>query len=178
MTAAEPMSRRDREDLAKVVRMRAKVAKAQVDERSTALRADAERQLAAIYPVDDEAWAELTAEADRRISALDAEIAAICEAKGIRAEFRPGVQLAWYGRGVNAIPKRRAELHKVAVANIAAAATAAKVAVEAASAELQGELIAGGLTSGEARGWLASIPTAEALMPVLDVNALEAGSGS
>ena len=52
----------------------------------------------------------------------------------------------------------------VAKTRIDADAKAAKVAIERSSVEIQTELVAGGLESEAARTFLASMPTAEALM--------------
>jgi hypothetical protein len=81
--------------------------------------------------------------------------------------FAPSAMVGWMSRGQNASRERRAELRKVATTRIAADAKRAKVEIERASVELQGELVAGGLSSNDAKAFLARMPTAEALLPVL-----------
>ncbi|MGI8753979.1 MAG: hypothetical protein ACR2MN_17025 [Acidimicrobiales bacterium] len=171
-----PMTRRDRDDLAKVARLRTKVAVAGIAEQQAALLADVEAQLSAIYRFDDEAWKDIVATAKEAAEVADAKVAAICEERGIRAEFRPGVNLGFYGRGENAILQRRTELRKAAQTKIDAAGKRAKAAIEARSVEVQTELIAGGLSGDDARSFLASIPSAAELMPTVTVAELEAGS--
>jgi hypothetical protein len=92
---------------------------------------------------------------------------------GIRPQFRPQLVLQWYGRGENASRDRRAELRKAAQTRIAALGKEAKTAIDARTAEVLTELIAGGLESEAARAFLATIPTAEDLMPRLTLPELE-----
>jgi hypothetical protein len=168
------ISKTDRNELASIVRLRMRVAKAAVAQREAELLAKVEEELSAIYKADSAAWAAITKEADRLVREADAEIARICREQGIPEEFRPGLGLGWYGRGVNAEASRRAELRALAKARIDAAGKAAKTAIEARSAEVLTELIAGGLESEAARAFIASIPTVEQLMPPLAVAELEA----
>lgn len=172
----EPMSRRDREDLQKVARMRARVAIAGIAEQEARLLAEAEAQLSARYDIGDEAWGEVTAAAKAAVEAADAQVAEVCRARGIPEEFRPGLSLGWYGRGENAIAARRAELRTLAKAKIAAVGKEAKTAIEARTADVIVELISGGLESDAARVALASIPTPAQLMPTVDIAAIEAAS--
>lgn len=166
------MSRAEREELVKLVKARGRLAHRVVDQRAAELLADAERQLAARYKIDDVTWKELTANAQEVVSNADREIARRCEQLGIPAEFRPSLTLGWWNRGENMVKERRAELRKVAQTRIAAMALQARVTIESAALEGVTQLVAGGLESAEARAVLASLPTVEALMPVLDANAL------
>ena len=98
MTAAE------RQELAKLVRLNAKVAKDDADARGKWLLADAEAKLSAVYKAEDEAWADITAEAKKAVAEADATIAALCRERGIPEDFRPALHLGWIGRGENAAP--------------------------------------------------------------------------
>lgn len=69
------MIRNERSELGKLIRLRAKVARGEVDQRAARLRADFEEQLATIYPDHDEAWAEITKRVDAHIAVADAEVA-------------------------------------------------------------------------------------------------------
>jgi hypothetical protein len=80
----------------------------------------------------------------------------------------------WMRRGENYSAARRAELRKVAKTRIVAEIKAAKTTIERSSVEVQTELIAGGLESEEAKAFLESMPTAEALMPSLSMAEIEA----
>jgi hypothetical protein len=167
------ITKAERTDLASIVKMRARVARAQVEQREAELLADVEEQLSTIYKVDDAAWAEITAEANRTVALADQEIARICRERGVREEFRPGLRVIFYGRGENAAAGRRAELRKLAQARIAAAGRKAKTAIQAGSVDVLTKLYATGLESDQARAFLASIPTAEQLMPPVVVAELE-----
>ena len=169
----EDMTRRDREDLARVARMRAKVAKAGVAHREAELSADVEEQLSARFKRSEPAWAEITKQAQQAVTLADQEIARLCRERGVPEEFRPGLRLDWYSRGENAEVSRRAELRKLAQARIAAVGRQAKTAIEAKTAEVLTVLIAGGLESSEARAFLETIPTPQQLMPPVVIAELE-----
>jgi hypothetical protein len=168
------MTRRDRNDLLDVAKMRTRVAKAGVATREAQLLAKVEEELSAIYSANDEAWKEIAAEADAKVKEVDAQIAAICRERGVPEEFRPQLHTMWYGRGANASKERRAELRKLAQARIKAAGQEAKTAIDAQSVEVMSEIIAGALESDEARRYLDKIPTPAQLMPPVEVAELEA----
>lgn len=120
---------------------------------------------------------EIARNADREAKA---QMAARCEALGIPARFAPGVSVyaGWNERGENMVAKRRVELRHVAVSRIAALEKAAHVAIERQALEIQTRLLAGGLSSPEARAFLESLPSADALMPPVALAELEAGMAS
>jgi hypothetical protein len=150
-----------------------RVAKTLLKQRSAALRARMEEQLAAAYRADHERWKAITEEAARRVKEWDDQIAAICRDMGVPEEFRPSLNLSWYSRGENASSARRAELRKVGEARIAELETAGQAAIEVRSVQIQRELVAGGLKSDEAKRLLASLPNADELMPDLSLDELE-----
>lgn len=168
------MTRRDRDDLAALMRKQEKLGKTEAAERAAFLRADVERQLAATCEVSDERWAAITAAAKKAVAAADTQIAEICRDQGVQERFRPELCLDWYSRGENAIQKRREELRKVAVTRIAALEKEARTKIECRSVEIQMQLVAGGLESDAARAFLASMPTAAQLMPPIAVAEIEA----
>jgi hypothetical protein len=174
--SVDEMTRRDRDDLAKVARLRAKVARAEVTERQRTLLAAVEEQLSTEYTIDDAAWADITQAAKQAVSTADAQIAELCRQRGIPEQFRPELSISWYRRGENADVQRRAELRKTAQAKVAAAAEHAKLAIERRTSEVLTELLADGLTSGSARRFLESIPTPTELMPPVVVAELEGGA--
>jgi hypothetical protein len=167
------MTRAQRSDLARIIRARARVAMTGVKQRSAELLVDVETQLAAIYEIDDAAWADVTRAAEEAVAEADARVAEHCEQMGIPAKFRPGLRIAWFGRGQNAVAQRRAELRKLAVAQIAAQAAKAKAVIEARAVELEGDVLADGLTTEAARTSLASLPTPADLMPLLPIGQLQ-----
>jgi hypothetical protein len=174
----ESMTRREREDLAKVTRLRAKVAKDGITAREAALLADVEEQLSAVYRFDHDAWADITRHAEQVVAEADKQIAQRCRELGIRESFRPRLSLSWYDRGENASRERRSELRKAAQTKIAAMGKDAKMAIDARAADVLTELIAGGLESADAKAFLESIPTADQLMPRLTLSELEGADRS
>jgi hypothetical protein len=176
MNHPTPMTKAERDELIKLVRRREKLAMSDVDRVAAERLADFEQQMASIYaPADDSRWAELHAQAATVVREADAALAERCRELRIPERFRPGLSLGWYERGENASAQRRAELRTVAKTRIDAMAKAAKVEVERQSIAVQTELVASGLSSGEARAFLATMPTAEVLVgaapSVLEVEA-------
>jgi hypothetical protein len=171
-----PMTKAERDELARLVRRREKMAKADAERVAAEREADFEHQLAKTYDAYDEAWREAYKRASVAVEQLNEEIQQNFEDRGIPTEFAPSCHPAWFGRGENISASWRAELRKVAKTRITAAAKAAKVEIERQSVELQTQLVAGGLQSEEARAFLAAMPTADALMPSLSVADIEAAA--
>jgi hypothetical protein len=155
----------DREELSRVIRLRAKVTRADVDRRKLDLMAELEQQLSQRFKMDADLWKDVTAKAEAAVAEADAQIAGIRRERGVPEEFRPKLTLNWWSRGENALASRRAELRKVGLARIEAAAAAGKLAVEAKEADLLTALIADGLETDDARKWLETIPGAKELLP-------------
>ena|SRR5918995_6961668 len=103
------MTRDERKQLEQLIAGRKKVAKYAVQKRKAELLADVERQLAAIYRADDEAWSDLSARADAAVKEADAELAKRCRELGIPEEFRPSLHCGWYhpSPGAAALPAPR-----------------------------------------------------------------------
>lgn len=159
------MTRTEREDLGKVVRLRAKVTKASLETLAKDRCADIERQLSAIHQADQADWAVAVAEANKQVHAANAEIARVCDERGMRPAFRPSLSIGWSGRGENASAARRAELRKLAYARIEADRRAGCQLVDAWAAEKLTVLIAGALTTTEAKAFLEALPSPERLLP-------------
>ena len=167
------MTRREREDLAKLVRQPARLERAGAAQRKAELLADVERQLSAIYSYDDDdTWKAAAEAAKAEVGAAQAKIAARCQELGIPGEFAPGLTVGWYGRGQNAVASRRVELRKVAKTRLDAMEKAAQTEIERASVDAQTRLISDGLTSDAAKDFLEALPSATALMPELNATAL------
>lgn len=172
--STDGMTRREREDLAKLCRRREKVAKAGITQREAALNAQVEEQLSAVFPEDDPRWTDVTAEARRALDDADQRIAARCRELGIPERFRPRLSMGWYGRGENAIRDRRSELRMLAQRRIAALGAEARAEIEKASVEVQTALLGGGLETEAARHFLYQMPTPQRLMPAITLAQLEA----
>lgn len=168
------MTRAEATELAKVVRMQARVANRRIDELKAERLAEMEATLAAEFQHSDERWSDLTREASQLVKALDAELAERCEALGLRPEFRPALTLGWYKRGQNGDAERRAELRKVGQTRIEADARAARTKVEQWQAGACAELVARHITSADARRFLSAMPIAEELVKAPAVAELEA----
>jgi len=167
------MTKSERDELAKVARMQAAVAKADIEQRQRDLLAEVEAQLAAQYRANHEAWKELTAEAQRAIRAVDEEIARRCRELGVPERLRPSIGLSWYDRGESGDAKRRAELRKVAQTRLEADARKAKVEVDRRTAEIRMQLASGGLTTPEAHAFLDAMPRVDELLPELHLPELD-----
>jgi hypothetical protein len=162
---SDEMTKSERDELAKLVRRREKLAKVDADRVAAERMADFEQQMASIYaPADDARWAELHAQAEEVVREADKALADCCRELGVPERFRPQLNLHWYLRGENGARDRRAELRAIARTRVDAMAKAAKLEVERQSVAIQTELVAGGLRTEEARAFLAAMPTAEALI--------------
>ncbi len=168
------MTKHERDELAKLVRRREKLAKGDVDRLAAERKAEFEARLAMQYDAYDERWREGMRRMEAQMAEVNKRIVEELVAEGQPREFCPQVHVAWSSRGDNAIPSRRAELRKVADTHIAALARTAKVEIERRSLEVQTELVAGGLQSEQAKAFLAEMPTAEQLMPGLSLADVEA----
>jgi hypothetical protein len=165
------MTRHEREDLRRLYRYQATLAKTGAAQRAAELRADFEEQLASIFRFDDDAiWKAVTETADAAVDEADKRIAARCNELGIPERFRPSLHLSWYSRGENASGKRRAELRKVAESRIEALEKKARYDIDNWCVKTQAALIKDSLTSAQAAAFLEQMPTAEQLMPTLDAS--------
>jgi hypothetical protein len=167
------MSRGERSELARLARARAKHAKEMVKEREKVLLADVEEQLSTEEAADDEAWREIVKQASAEVDKVNEKIAKLCEAWGKPKDFVPEVSMYWSRRGDNATGKRRAELRKLAEARIAALGQSARVTIDGKLLEIETELVADGLDSTTAVKFLESLPTADSLLPRVDVAELD-----
>jgi len=158
------MTRREREDLLKVARMRTRVAKADAVARAATLKAEFEEQMAATYSFDnDAAWKQAYADAEAAVAQATEIINQRMEARGIHRRFGPSLHLSWWSRGENAVAIRRAELRTLAYARIDEMVKQAHLEIDRASAQRQTNLLTAGMESEEAKAFLEAMPTAEQL---------------
>ena len=169
VTPATGMTKGERDDLIKITRERGRVAKAQAEAIKAELAADIEKKLSEEFSYRDEMWREGVKIAEQAVRDANAEIARICEERGVPAEFLPSVNLLWFSRGRNADPARRAELRKLATARIDQMAKTAKLQIDAQVADVAANLLAGGLTSEAALEFLGSMPDPRSLMPAIEL---------
>ncbi len=172
------MTRAERTDLGALIRRREKLLKTAAKQRALELIADFEKQISAVFSYDDdETWGKAYSAAEHAVNEAKAVVAQRCRELGIPAEFAPDLSLGWYGRGENAVNQRRTELRRVAKTKIDALEARAKTEIERVSVEQQTALISDGLTSEAAQAFLAQMPTAENLMPMIDIEQIKSLSG-
>lgn len=169
------MSKGEREDLIRLIKQRERVAKTAAEQRSAAMLAEFEGGVAALHVfATNDVWrASVEACTEAAKEAME-KIVAECDKLGIPAEFQPQVTFQWLQRGENAYECRRAELRRVAKAEIDAIEKVARVQIEQASVQAQTEVIANGLTSAAAIEFLRSMPAIETMMPALDITTIQA----
>jgi hypothetical protein len=133
-----------------------------------------ESQLAAQYPEDHPAWADVTEYAERAVAEANIQIGQRCRALGIPERFHPSISYYWRNRGENFMKDRRAELRKVAQTELAARAKAAKNMVDRRTADLLTRLAEGALASSQAKDFLNAMLSVDDLMPQITLDELEA----
>jgi hypothetical protein len=110
------MTRAERLDLAKLVRVRVRVTMHDIDQRVAQELARIESQLAAKYSANHKKWAAITKHAQQVVDQADQQVAALCRQMGIPESFRPRLNLVGAGgakmptktdaRNCVALPKR------------------------------------------------------------------------
>lgn len=167
------LTRAEQTDLQRVIRMRAKVARSEIESQKANVLADLEQQLAAEYPPDDPRWADITKQAEVAVREADSKIAEICEAMGIPKQFRPGMGITWRDRGANGFATRRAELRRAGEARADALAKEIKAAIDRAELDAATAVVRVGLTSETAQQLLDGIPRPADLMQSMALLELE-----
>lgn len=169
---ADKMTKSERAELGQLIRKRERVMKSLAVERSSAMLAEFDAQLSAIYSFDDdEVWKKANDEAEKIINQSNEAIAKRCTEMGIPKEFAPSLAFGWYDRGENMAKARRSELRQAAKSRIAGMEKEAYARIERMSFEAQAEVIANGLESVAALSFLEKMPSIEEMMPLL--NAVE-----
>jgi hypothetical protein len=167
------MSKGDRDALIRVAKNRAKQADHDVDARRALLYAEAIDLLTAEFEANDRLWADACVVATEAVEKANAQIRAQCEAMGIPPQHAPSVSTHWIARSPSYSDReRRNELKELAKVRLDALAKEAKVQIQMHTLNIEEQLILGGLESEQAREFLASMPTVEALMPKLGIEDL------
>ena len=168
------MTSAERNDLRSLIRQRARLMKTELKQRRMELMSDFERQLSAVFSYDqDETWKAAHALAQQAVTNAQTAVAERCRELGIPKEFAPCLSLEWYRRGQNAVKDRRTELRFAAKARLDALEASGKTEIERISVQGQTELIADGLTSEAAKAFLQQMPSAETLMPMLELTQVQ-----
>jgi hypothetical protein len=167
------MNNKEREQLIRLARLRAKQAITETAERAKILEAEAADLTAAEFAARDQLWADAVMIAEEAAAKANEVIAARCADLGIPAKHAPRLELGWSARSRDFDAyTRRGELEKLAKKRLAALTAAAKSAINKGLLATETALIAGSLESDEARAVLAAMPTAEQLMPPLSLDDL------
>lgn len=171
---ANAMTKGERNDLVALIKKNEKLLKTAAKQRALELMADFEKQISQIFNYRSTIRTRFgKPPAEQEIKKAKIVIAERCRELGIPPEFSPGLDMQWYDRGQNASRERRVELRRVAKTQIDAMEAAAKTEIERASVESQTALISDGLTSEAAQAFLEKMPTADTLMPLLDIEQIK-----
>lgn len=171
--APRPLSRSESHDLSMIIKDRAKVLKAHVEEHAARKLAEFERDVSSVFAWDqEETWREATLRAQAVVAEANEKILDHCKTLGIPPQFAPGLTLTWQGRGQNMLNYRRTELRAAARAKIEAMKRAAATKIEQQSLDLRTQVVSMGVVSSEARLFLESLAPVTDAMSALDVNKL------
>lgn len=170
---SDGMNKSERQELARLARLRAKQAKNEATQREKVLLSEIEDMLTAEYEARDEMWSEAVAIAEEAAQKANETIRNRCVDLGIPAKQAPQLTLGWQARGRDfSDPRRQAEVRKLAKSKLAALTETAKTEIDRQALDTETTLIAGGLESDDAHAFLEQMPTAEQLMPALQLDDL------
>jgi hypothetical protein len=174
--AKPALSKGDRDAVLVIIRRNGKVARSEIDRLEAAETAQMETLLSTRFSHEDAAWGDLLRDLQERVAAVNEQIKAEAVARGWPASFAPSAPLGWYDRGENRDPERRAELRRTGRAIIASRKATRIAKLERAQVAAETVVLLGSLSSEAAQQAVASIPTADELLPALtrdDLAALE-----
>ncbi len=114
--SVEPMTKGERDELSKLIRLNFRVARGAMGERKAELIADFEEALVKRWSVYDDAWKDSVQLAEAAVEEGNRVIAEKYAEDGAPPEFAPQLSMGWYSPvAENVSASRRAELRKVAV---------------------------------------------------------------
>jgi hypothetical protein len=167
------VNRTEREDLRRLARQRAKLAKSEAVQREKVLLAEVEDLIAAEFSAQEDTWRDAIRIADEATKEANEVIIARCAELGIPAKYAPRLALSFTSRSPElGDPQRRAELRKLAQAKLTALTETAKTMIDRGLLDTETVLTADSLESDDARAFLEAMPTAEQLMPSLSLDDL------
>lgn len=170
----KPMTKGEREELKRLARERARVAKSDTARRTADLKAMFEQELLTMYDYNrDEVWKEAVEAAKKAGEEAAHKIAVRCEELGIPTAFAPRLTVNWHAQGPAAVQYEQADLRRAAYKRIEAQERAAAAEIDRRALEIQTELVAAGLTSDKAIEFLSSMPSVTELMPPVDLAELD-----
>lgn len=166
-----PMSRRDRDDLIRIVKARARQAKTEAEQREKVLLAETENLISTEFEARDEMWAEAVTIAEEATTKANAQIAARCADLGIPTKYAPKLTMGWTRRAYEfQDPSKRSELRKRTMIRLAALTKTAKTLIDKKVLDIEEALIIGNLESDQARELVEAMPSVDTLMPALGLD--------
>jgi hypothetical protein len=174
------MTKGDRENLQRIAKMNARVARQQVEQIKAERIAQAEAALSRTFKKYEEAWAEAVEQAEEDIHKVRVRVGkhiqSVLQEEGVPDDFMPQLQIVswWRERGENEMAGRRAELRMRARTRVQADGEAAVAAIDAGEVKVLTQLLAGGLETDQAQKFLEAMPNAAELMPEIDNDRLAA----
>lgn len=177
MPEAKEMTKGEREELKRLARERARVAKADAAARTADLKASFEEHVSAHYMWDqDDVWEKAALAAKDACVEANATIKERCIELGIPANFAPEIVFHWAQRSPRwEVKATQDELRRTAYKRIEAMERTAKHEIDRACLTIQTQLVRAGLTSEAALEFLEGMPSVEGLMPALDIRELSRG---
>jgi hypothetical protein len=169
---AEKMTKGDRDQLIRLVKARARQAKAEAKQREKVLLAEVLAEMSAEYEAREQMWADAVAIAEEAAAKANEQILACCADLGIPAKHAPRLTVGFIRKPWEATYSSdpKADIVKRAQAKLTALTETAKVMIDADALKVETALVAGGLQSDEAKAVLEAMPTAEQLMPALTLD--------
>ena len=160
------MTKGEREELKRLARERARVAKADTEARAADLKALFELQMMEQYDFDTVLnWGQATEAVIAIIAKAEEDIRTAFRRFGIPEMMAPPLSPQWHNRGRSVVQYEQSELRRAAHKRIEASVRTAKHEIDRRSLEVQTQLVRAGLTSEAAVGFLDAMPTVEILMP-------------
>ena len=165
------MSKGERTDIFRVVRAQERLAKTEVKEQATALKAEFEQQLDTTYSFNsDEVWSQVDKIVEEAVGLAETMVKKRSAELGIPKQFAPSIGRYWSAGGRQLIDKEHAKMRRVAHTRIDAMAAEAHTKIERWSVETQTKLVASGLTSEAAQTFLEAMPKPGSMMVLLTVD--------
>src|SRR5437868_5376358 len=96
---SETMTGAERTELARIVRINYRVARAAVDQRKSEVLADFDEKLAKQWRPYDAAWEESMAEVREAVEEVNRRVAVKMAEHGVPGEWAPRAHIGWQSRG-------------------------------------------------------------------------------
>ncbi len=161
----ERLSKKEIEYLLRALRANVKAAKTSILGLEPKLRADFETELNTLYPLKtDPVWEEAFRDLHKHWEQTQTRVDARSRERGIPRRFCPSIsQPHWLNGGVNLFKELRAELRRVAYAQIAVMVQERVEEHERESARVQLEILAHGCLTQVAKAFFDRLPKVEEL---------------